>query len=242
MKNRTILIIEDDPILALKLKILLESQHFHVLPVYHSGEHVLKDINQIFFDLAIVDIKLKGELSGIDTVKKIKEIDASRKIIFLTAWSDLKTFSEIDSFEYDCYIRKPYDDSTLLVNIRLALRDREQNEERNQFSGIKEKEFLSLEDGGKAYRIPISQILYFKSEGNYVNIYSNNFATIVVRRKLTYFEEQIKGHFFLKTHNRYLVNFSNVVSIGKNELFIGEIKIPISMSHQKSLRELFLKH
>lgn len=83
-------IVEDERILSLYLKNLLNNWGYSVSSVYFRGEDFLDTINPEEIDMILMDINLGDGIDGIDTATVIKEkYDISS--IFITAFADEKT-------------------------------------------------------------------------------------------------------------------------------------------------------
>lgn len=237
MRPHKIVLIEDNLILVFKLKQLLEKEGYDVVETYSNGEDFLIEMSTLEFDLAIIDVKLNGVLSGIDIAKKISVKQPDKPLIFLTGLSDSDTLSQIREVNPYCYIKKPYDNNTFLVNVKLAL-----NKSSFVEPNLKEnKAFLIIEDSGKLFKIFTESILYIQSDGNYINIYLKDLKPIMLRKKLGYIEGLLSKNSFVRTHNRYIVNLNYAYSISKKEVHIDTCKIPISDTYQKQIKDQFLK-
>ena len=115
-----ILIVEDEAITALDLKITLIDLGYEVIDTVDNGEDAIKIAVRENPDLTIMDIKLKGEMTGIDVSSKLAELDLP--VIYLTANSDDATFSRAvaNSSAY-AFIPKPFDSKIMKHNIDFAI-------------------------------------------------------------------------------------------------------------------------
>lgn len=120
MSKLKILIVEDNTIAALDIRFQLESLSYEVPAIIISGEDALKKIVKIKPDLVLMDVNLKGKLSGIKTAQTIKEM-FDLPVIFLTAYSEEKMNNYIELTEYDGYLKKPFDNIKLIEIIENAL-------------------------------------------------------------------------------------------------------------------------
>lgn len=120
MSKLKILIVEDNAIAALDIRSQLESLSYEVPAIILSGEDALKKIVKFKPDLVLMDVNLKGELSGIKTAQTIKEM-FDLPVIFLTAYSEEKMNNYIELTEYDGYLKKPFDNVKLIEVIENAL-------------------------------------------------------------------------------------------------------------------------
>ena len=101
---KRIMIVEDEPIIAASYKIALEKAGFYIPKVFDKGEKAVKEILNISPDLILMDIKLRGELSGIEAAKLIQK----RKkvpIIFISGNKDIK--EEVRVIKFAKYMSKP---------------------------------------------------------------------------------------------------------------------------------------
>lgn len=120
MKNSMILIVEDEMITALDIKMRLESLGYTVSGITASGEDALKKVKNEKIDLAIMDIKLDGEISGIETAVTFWR-EYNIPIIFMTASSDRQTLQESLQSEPYGYLHKPVDINDLRYTVEMAL-------------------------------------------------------------------------------------------------------------------------
>ncbi len=117
--NEKILVIDDDESIRKTLTNFLKRLNFKVISA-ENGNIGLEIINKEHPDLIISDIRMPG-LSGIEILKKCKEIDPLIKIILITAHDDVKTTIEAMQFGAYDYLEKPLDIERLKIIIDRAL-------------------------------------------------------------------------------------------------------------------------
>ena len=120
MKKSQILLVEDDRIIAKDIQKTLIDYGYIVLESIPSGEQALEFLENVQPDLILMDIRLEGDLSGIETATVIKN-KYGIPIIFLTAYTDQKTLSEAKKTDSFGFIVKPYNEKELYATIELAL-------------------------------------------------------------------------------------------------------------------------
>jgi len=114
-----ILIVEDEVITALDIKKSLEKLGFKVLSIEDTGKNAITKIEELKPDLVLMDIVLKGEMDGIETTEVINSrFDVP--IIYLTAYSDERTFERAKLTEPYGFIVKPAGIYELKCNIENA--------------------------------------------------------------------------------------------------------------------------
>ncbi|WP_407413337.1 response regulator [Methanobrevibacter sp.] len=153
INSKSILIVEDESIIALNLKYDLEDLGYEVIDIVDTGDDAIDKAVEYRPDLTVMDINLKGDVNGIQAAKKILALDLA--VIYLTANTDDITFNEATSTSpASAFIPKPYDINTLSKNVALAInRQSVESEKINEARGIaKEKnkpegDVLELESG-----------------------------------------------------------------------------------------------
>lgn len=115
---RKILIIEDEFIVANDLQLTLEKGGYHVCGIASSVKEALEIIKQQKPSLAILDIQLRGKLTGIDLAKELKEQDIA--FVYLSANSSRQVLEEAKATEPYGFLVKPFREKDLLVTLDIA--------------------------------------------------------------------------------------------------------------------------
>lgn len=103
--GRTLLIVDDDEGVREALSILFRDG-CDVL-IADNGKRAIEIASQREIDVVILDIRMPG-LSGIDTLRRLKEIDPSVEVIMLTAHETLETARDALRSGACDYLSKPY--------------------------------------------------------------------------------------------------------------------------------------
>lgn len=231
-KNISVTIIEDDFLTGINLKQLVEKEGFSVDKLYASGEEYLSEIHQSSSEIVFIDVELNGKTTGIDIGKKLIEDHPEKYLIYVTGKYDKETISDILSLNPACYIKKPYDESTLMVNLNLVV---------SKINSLprSEQSKITVHDGIKSYSLFPNDILYLKSDGNYVEFHLANNEVFLVRKKLNDINTSEDFNQFIRTHNRYLINPTHVFHYSYRNMIIGKTEIPISEKYRPLLRKIF---
>ena len=122
MNNITtkILIVEDERIVALDISATLKTLGYEIAGIAVSGNEALDIVEKEKPDLILMDIRIKGEIDGIQTAELILN-QFSIPIIYLTAYADEDTLSRAKITEPYGYVIKPYDKKILHSVIEMAL-------------------------------------------------------------------------------------------------------------------------
>ncbi len=120
MEKIKVMIVEDERIIAESIKMALEKFNFDVCGIEAWGENVADDIENLKPELVLMDIRLKGAMTGVQAAAIIKE-KYDLPVVFLTSYSDDKTIQNA-KFTYPYgYLVKPFDERELYATIEIAL-------------------------------------------------------------------------------------------------------------------------
>ena len=120
MSQTRILIVEDEIIVATDIQTTLLSLGYDVLDIVASGEEAIQKAQELQPDFVLMDIRLQGELDGIQAAEAISKI-FSVPILFLTAYADQKTLERAKLTKPMGYILKPFEERELYTTIEVAL-------------------------------------------------------------------------------------------------------------------------
>ncbi|MDO9541050.1 MAG: response regulator [Kiritimatiellia bacterium] len=124
MNKRKILIVEDERIVALDLQQRLARLGGEVVGNVASGDEALRRIKKDEPDLILTDIKLGGDLDGIELAVAVRN-RFGLPVIFVTAYSDDKTLARVKASGACGFIIKPFTDEELQVTIEIGLHEHE---------------------------------------------------------------------------------------------------------------------
>ncbi|WP_156169202.1 ligand-binding sensor domain-containing protein [Kordia jejudonensis] len=104
---------------------------------------------------------------------------------------------------------------------------------------LKRKEkFLQFRSNGEDFKIPTHEILYVKSQGNYLDITTEK-RTYTIRCKIGEFINTTPDTLeYLRIHRSYIIRIDQVSSKGKNWVVIKEQKIPVGETYLSELEKI----
>ena len=117
---KSILIIEDELIIAQDIRFILEDQGYKVEKVIKNGDEAISYLSFHHPDLVLCDINIKGSKDGVEVATQVQK---KKKIpfIFLTSLSDKSTLERAKHALPYGYIVKPFDDKDIRTAIEIAL-------------------------------------------------------------------------------------------------------------------------
>jgi PAS domain S-box-containing protein len=136
MSPAKIMIVEDEPITAEHLQEILTDLGYAVTATASTGADAIREAEQTSPDLILMDIRIKGDIDGIETARVIRE-RFDIPVVYLTAHADADTLSRAKLAEPLGYIIKPFQEPELQASIEMALHkqraDRQSKQARERF-------------------------------------------------------------------------------------------------------------
>ena len=121
MEQIKILIVEDEPILALDLAKKLRKLGYEIIDIVSTGELAVNLVKQTQLDLIFMDIKLKGAIDGIETATQILQLK-DIPIVYLTGYVDEETVERAEHSGCYGYMLKPCKPIELYATIKIVLK------------------------------------------------------------------------------------------------------------------------
>ncbi len=161
MEKKRVLLVEDEAVIAINIRKILEGRGYEVVRVVTTGEEAVKQALSGSPDLILMDIMLKGEMDGIAAAEKIKQ-SSDIPVIYMTAHSDDSTLQRAKATAPYGYVLKPASPNELYSAVEVALfkhdmekRLRESEElHRLVLSNISDAVFVTDEKGAFTFICP----------------------------------------------------------------------------------------
>ncbi|MEG1311231.1 MAG: LytTR family DNA-binding domain-containing protein [Romboutsia sp.] len=208
------------------IDIILKNTEYEVQK-YDSGEELLES-NFKYIDILLLDIQM-GQLNGMDTARKIREVDNNMEIIFTTSLIDyVQDGYEVRAYRY---LLKPIELEELEKHVLNCIKE------------IKKKKnnYIIIENKSNTYKIYSNEITYIEVQKKNMLIHTIN-KKYDIRYSLNKIEKDLNLDKFVRCHKSFLVNLNYVENIKPNIAILesGE-EVSISRYRYKDVKEKFLK-
>lgn len=221
MKQKKILVIEDEKDVNENIKILLEEEGFAVTTVFNGRDGIGAAKNELP-DLIICDIMMKG-VDGYNVYKELSENKKTRSIpfIFLTAKVEKQDIRLGMQMGADDYILKPYKSDDLINSIKVRLKRINslksgyvpKTAETVKRFNYGDKIFAKID--GQPILIKSDEILFISAENQYCMLNILNGKTFLIRKSITSWEKILPEKEFLRIHRSTIINMEYIVKMEK---------------------------
>jgi two-component system, response regulator PdtaR len=123
MNKAKIMIVEDDKIISMEMRLRLKNMGYDVVAVVTNGMDAIQVATEKTPDVVIMDIKLEGYMDGIQAADRIHFL-LDIPIVFLTAYTDDVTYQRAKETEPFGFIAKPFDEQVFKSSLDYALSGR----------------------------------------------------------------------------------------------------------------------
>ena len=118
--KKRLLIVEDEPIIGLSIRKRMLREGYEVIGIEYTGEKAIETTNLQMPDLIIMDIRLMGELDGIEAARLIN-LNHEIPIIFITGFPEDEIKNRLHGITYESIVNKPIQFEELLKISNLAV-------------------------------------------------------------------------------------------------------------------------
>lgn len=139
-----ILIVDDEKDMRRVLSNILKEDGYTVYEAGDSGQALNFLTRESPPDLFLLDLRMPGEMDGIELLSKIKTTKPEIQVIMLTAYGDIRSAVKATKLGAYDYFTKPFENGHLLLTIRRALENQKLTQEVLQLKNELKKE-LQLE-------------------------------------------------------------------------------------------------
>lgn len=221
-----IAIVEDEALYQQKIERYLrrfaemQNQLFDIR-IFGSGAQLLMDYHAEF-DIIFLDIEMPG-INGMETAREIRRIDEQTTLAFITNMANYA----LQSYEVEAsdFIVKPFTYEVFEFKMKRILRRTEH---------LRSETSIMISGNDKAQRICLNDLLYVEVQGHTL-AYHTGTETVSVRGSMKDAQQQLSACGFYKCSQSYLVNLRYVTRVETDEVFLGNISVPVRRGGKKDM-------
>ncbi|MBT2323183.1 response regulator transcription factor [Variovorax paradoxus] len=201
MSELRTLIVDDEALARSRLRTLLadcKSPAAEVVAEAAHGAGAMEHLAGTRFDLVLLDIHMPG-IDGLELARSLGRRAEPPAVVFVTAHA----MHAVTAFELEAvdYLTKPVRAERLQQALQKA--ERYLKERRGAAAAEAPQEVLLIQDRGRTERVPMSEVLYLKSEFKYLTVRTAT-RSHIYDGSLAEFEERHPAR-FVRVHRNALV-------------------------------------
>lgn len=206
-----------------------------VLSIASSVEKGVEAITRLKPDLVFLDVEMQDG-TGFDLLNRFISVDF--KIIFTTAHHEFA----LDAFKRSAvdYLLKPLSPPDIIQAVNKAEKFFLSSEWNTQIKTLlgnvaepfRQRQKIVLKTMERIYSADLHDIVRFRSEGSYTEVFLKGAKKIVVSRQLKEFDELLAENGFLRVHQSHLINVDFIFCFEKSESVVtmkDESVVPVSV-------------
>lgn len=203
------LIVDDEALARSRLRALLadcRSPAAEVVAEAAHGEGALKQLASARYDLVLLDVHMPG-LDGLELARRLRHHEAAPAVVFVTAYAA----HAVTAFELEAvdYLTKP----VRAERLQQALQKAERYLKERRVPVPEPQDALLIQDRGRTERVPLSEVLYLKSELKYLTVRTAS-RSHIFDGSLAELEERYPAK-FVRVHRNALVARSAIRTLEK---------------------------
>ncbi len=243
MSKVNVLVVEDESIVSKDIQYSLKKLGYNVIGAAATGEKAIELATELKPDIILMDIMLKGDITGIEASAEIKE-KLQIPIIFLTAYADESTLAKAKVTEPYAYIIKPFKEIDLHTSIEMALykhgKELEILKERDMLYSVVEnkdnKDFIFVKSKSRLIKLNTKDIYFIEALKDYVVINAAS-ARYTIHSTMKDIEDKMPSDAFLRVHRSYIIRIDKIAQIESPNIILEDIKkiVPIGGSYKDEL-------
>jgi DNA-binding LytR/AlgR family response regulator len=219
--------LDDEPLALDIIQAFMSKVHgFSLMKVFTDVFEASSFLKTNEVDLIFLDINMPD----VNGIKFFQSLSNPPILIFTTAYSQYA----VQGFDLDAadYLLKPFS----FERFEMALKKVKENYELKLLKLNKEEEAIFVRAEYSLVKIPISDILYIESLGDYIKIIIGN-KPIVTHSTMKSILEKLPDGKFSRVHRSYAVPLAKIDSVRNRKIHIGQIQIPIGDTYFEALNK-----
>jgi len=230
MSDYKVLVVEDELLVAADIQESLEILGYQVIGSVATGKGAIESVDKILPDIILMDIMLKGDMTGIEAANEIRK-KHDVPIVYLTANADIATIDKAKvSLPYG-YIIKPFTEKDLQTNIEIArfkfandIRIKMESDQYNRFfkqSNEEKKNYLFARGEKGLEKINIQNIYFIETDNQGVLIHLPE-EEISLPKTIDKILGELPVDTFIRVNQNQIVNTQKILLSKFPEIIIAD--------------------
>ncbi|MBA4305092.1 MAG: hypothetical protein C0424_12755 [Sphingobacteriaceae bacterium] len=232
---RTVLI-DDQPLELEDLAgLLTDFEAIEVVATFNDPLLAAAYLNQNEVDLLICDIEMP-QLKGTDLVKILAKVPA---LVFCSSHPAYA----LEAFDLNAldFLRKPVNEERLAQCIEKVRQHQTWwTEEAHKHASLPTDNTIYIKVDGYFQQVQLDELLFIEACGNFCKFKIKNQRISVAYGVISFYDELLQNHGFLRCHRSYLVNEKHVHKFNSQHLLVEEDEIPLGKKYVDTINNRLL--
>ena len=235
-----IVVVEDESIVRKDIERSLTKLGYNVIAQADTGEKAIEMAKQFQPDIALMDIMLKGDMTGIEAAEVIKK-NIDIPIIYLTAYADEATLAKAKITEPHGYILKPFKEIDLHTTVEMAIHKHKKEAElkvenellRSLTSFKNSADYLYVKHHSRLIKLNTSDILFVEALKDYVQVNTKDHR-YTIHATMKDVEKKLPLGVFQRVHRSFIVNMDRIEAVSGGSVIMQETlkEIPVGGNYR----------
>lgn len=231
MDNVSILVVEDNPLHAEKIEMLLEDLEMELAGITDNALDAFELLQSTQPDLILLDINISGSFTGVDFAERVRKNNPI-PIIYITSIRDKETFDKAKATAPEAFVYKPIEEDALVAAIELALYKKHKNLSDQSSLGSGQdvlKDMVFMRIGNTLKKIMLKDIVYIQvSAKNYCDIRTVK-KRYSVKSSLNELINILHPDLFMRVSRSHILNLTFLEEINEKDALIETGFEPVSL-------------
>ncbi|UBM58658.1 LytTR family DNA-binding domain-containing protein [Marinilongibacter aquaticus] len=204
-----------------------KTAHIDLLAKFTSPQEAQEFLTEHRVDLLFLDIHMPHQ-NGIELLKSLSQ---PPQVIFTTGHPEFA----VEAFDLNAvdYLLKPFSYARFVQALEKT------NQQLNRIDTSAPSESWYVRVNHETLKIDIENILYIEALDNYLKVHLTGRKVTIIRGTMGMALETLPSDLFTRVHRSYIVNLKWVTRVKKREVYIGDIKVPLSRTFQEEVFKAF---
>lgn len=225
-------ILEDEFLISDHLKSVIEDKGYEVCFVADNVDEAKIRLRE-GVDFLLLDIKVNGNLSGIDLAEFVNE-NYSLPFIFISSNTDDLLIEKVKMAKPYGFLSKPFKNIDVDIAIDLAL----EKHSSIQRSNPEKQSVFFVKDKGAWIKLNYNDVLFVEAADNYSTIFFENKSEMVITKNLKYFESIFSEESFVRINRSVIIKITAIDRYDAKCVYVKQRSFIISDSMKKEIHAI----
>lgn len=237
-----ILILDDNPEFSDLLNFYLQNLGYKKISVAASFSKAKSLVDASKPDIALLDIELGEEQSGIDFGLYLRKIAPEVRIVYFTNLFNEEVYESVKAVQPNAFLDKSLDELKIRQTIELALLQGEQSPATLQTTGHPlcyfSQDYIFVKVGPIFRKVELKEIDFIFLADRYANLQVGG-STYAVNLSMKQIGKALPDSIFIQIHQTYIINLYkiNEVNFSDNQVQVSGKWLPLGVTYRKAFQE-----